>query len=102
MKVTLHRFKVAYWTDGKLVQSKMFRSLSGARGFIDTLPKGTVSTLMEAETIGDSEYSWKVLPDGVGKYLPVMTTVFQNRLWACLGLMVGVLYTRKQGKSVYR
>ena len=96
MMVKLEKYKVAYWTDGQTLKSKMFRSLSGARGFMKTLPKGTISTLMEAKDIGEGEYSWSVLSDGVGKYLPAMTKVFQNRMVIGLSLLGLYAITRKE------
>lgn len=78
------KYKVAWWTGGSVLDSKMFDSLDGARLFMMNLPKGTVGTIMKRRTVMSStptkfDYSWDVLPDGAGKMVPAASWVYKNR-----------------------
>jgi len=73
------KYKVAWWAGSNTLQAKMFDTLDGARLFMMNLSKGTVSTVMESQSISNGSYTWKLLPDGVGKIVPAVSWVYKNR-----------------------
>ena len=90
--VPLKEYKVAYWTGGEVLQSKMFDTLKEAKMFACGLPKTTVYTIMQSKTVGDGSYSWVVLPDGVGGILPKLSWIYSNRKPVGYALGAFVLY----------
>ena len=92
MLVPLKEYKVAYWTGGKVLNSQMFDTLQEARFFIAGLPKTDVYTLMQSKDIGDGSYSWFVLEDGAGRYLPALSWMYQNRQPIGYAIGLYVLY----------
>jgi hypothetical protein len=90
--VPIKEYKVAFWTGGKVLNSKMFDTEKEAKGFICSLPKTTVVTLMKLQNAGDGSYSWSVLDEGAGKFLPTMSWLYANRKPVGIGLGVFVLY----------
>ena len=78
------KYKVAWWSGGTVLDSKMFDSLDAARLFMMNLPKGTVSTIMKRRAVMTStpqkfDYSWEMLSDGAGKFVPAASWVYKNR-----------------------
>ena len=86
--VSVKEFKVAYWEDGKTMKGKMFNTLIEAQSFIETLPSSTIYTLMRGKNIeGEDSFSWTVLSNGVGKFLPGMSFAYRHK--GVIGLTLG-------------
>ena len=90
--VPIKEYKVAYWTGGKILNSKMFDTQKEAKTFICGLPSTTVVTLMKLQNAGDGSYSWSVLDQGAGKFLPALSWIYANRKAVGIGLGAFVLY----------
>ena len=79
MTNVVKEYKVAYWDNGKLLQSRMFDDLLSATNFVDTLSPKYLSTIMQLESKNNGDYTWKILPYSVGKLIPLSTTLYQYK-----------------------
>lgn len=92
MLVPLKQYKVAYWKGGDVLNSQMFDTIDDARRFISELSKDDIYTLMQSKDVGNGSYSWMVLEDGVGVFIPALSWVYRNRKPVGYGLGLYVLY----------
>jgi hypothetical protein len=98
MLVKLKRYKVAYWQDGSVLNSQMFDTLSQAESFTQKLSKSTLYTIMESKVVGDGSYSWTVLKNGVGRFLPTMSKLYRKKTTIGIGIasLILVIFGRQQ------
>ena len=99
MLVELKRYKVAYWQDGSVLNSQMFDTLSQAESFTQKLSTSTLYTIMESKEIGDGSYSWTVLKNGVGKFLPTMSALYRQKTAIGIGIASMALILRDQSRG---
>lgn len=93
--VKLDKFKVAYWnpSTAHLMHSKMVPTYEAAQKIAQKVSEnGFIYTIMESKKVGDSSYSWTVLDDGVGYYIPLASKVWQNKKPIGYGLGALILY----------
>jgi hypothetical protein len=93
--VKLDKFKIAYWnpSTAHLIHSKMVPTYVAAQSIAQKVKaNGFIYTIMESQTVSDGKYSWKVLDDGVGSYLPMASKAWQYKKQIGYGLVGIVLY----------
>lgn len=90
--VPLKEYKVAYWTGGKILKSKLFDTESEAQAYLCRLPSVAVVSLMKLHTTSDGSYSWVILDKGAGRFLPAMSWMYANRKPIGIGCGIFVLY----------
>lgn len=81
--VQLGRYKVAFWNaaNPSILHSKMFDTLDGAQAEVQALESANyMCTVMEIKVIGNGSYTWEVLDVGVGRYLPLLTKIYANKV----------------------
>lgn len=90
--VRLGRYKLAFWqpSDAIIIYSKMYDELLPAQEEAAALENaGYLYTIMEIRVIGNGNYTWEVLQEGVGKHLPILSKIWDNRFpIALLGVLV--------------
>lgn len=93
--VKLDKFKVAYWnpSTAHLMHSKMVPTYAAAQELAQKVKSnGFIYTIMEANNVGNGKYSWNVLNDGVGAYLPMASKVWQYKKQIGYGIGGIILY----------
>ena len=93
--VTIDRYKIAYWnpSTAHLIHSKMVPTYEAAQKVAQKVKtNGFIYTIMESKSVGDGKYSWEVLDDGVGAYLPFASKVWQYKKQIGYGVAGIVLY----------
>ena len=93
--VKLDKFKVAYWnpSTAHLMHSKMVPTYDAAQKLAQKVKSnGFIYTIMEANSVGDGKYSWKVLDDGVGAYLPLASKAWKYKKQIGYGIGGIILY----------
>lgn len=93
--VKLDKFKIAYWnpSTAHLMHSKMVPTYEAAQKIAQKVKaNGFLYTIMESNSVGNGKYSWKVLDDGVGSYLPIASKAWQYKKQIGYGLGGIILY----------
>ena len=75
-------FKVAYWnpSSASIMNSKMFDTYEQATAFTNKVTQnGMIYTLMKKQNASKGSYTWKVLDDGVGRYLSPLSQAWKYR-----------------------
>jgi len=79
MQSIVKEYKVAYWNDGNVLQSRMFDTLVSANEFVDSLSFDYLVTVMQLQSNTNGDYVWKVLPISTGRYIPFSTSLYKHR-----------------------
>lgn len=93
--VKIEKFKIAYWnpSTASLMHSKMVPTYVDAQKVARKVSQnGFMYTIMESEKVGDGSYSWKVLDDGIGKYIPVASQLWEHKKPIGYGIVGIMLY----------
>ena len=88
--VPIGRYKVAFWntSDPNILHSKMFDTLDEALFETQKLEAASyLFTVMEIKVIGASEYTWELLPYGVGKQMPWLSQLYRYKIPLAIGLI---------------
>ena len=101
--VPLGRYKVAWWGTEGVLHSAMYDTYAEAKEKATAeASRGFQVTVMEAQTVGDGTYSWRMLPDEMGRFWPFLTTLGSIRTELALGACVfalGLAVTAGRGKD---
>mgnify|MGYP003146057746 CR=1 FL=1 len=92
--VPIGKFKVAYWSEGDLVSSKMFNDYRAALTEVQKRQReGYLVMLMESVAVGNGEYVWSVRKKGIGKSFLLLTMLYPYR-FAVAGLVLYLAFRR--------
>ena len=89
-------FKVAYWnpSSAQIINSKMFDSYEQAAAFIKKVDQnGMIYTLMKRQSASKGSYTWKLMDNGVGRYVSTLSKGWKYRKQIMYGT-VGILLWR--------
>ena len=89
MQNIVKEYKVAYWTNGNVLQSRMFDTLISAKEFVDSLSFDYLATVMQLQGNTNGDYTWKVLPISTGRLIPFSTSLYKHRYtFLVIGLLM--------------
>ena len=100
--VPLGRYKLAWWNPGapESLSSSMHDSLEGALQAARRV--GGTHLIMEATSVGQGDYQWRVLPYGAHRLWSFGSRAYELRWVLAVILLVTALHIASQGQKVQR
>jgi hypothetical protein len=92
----IDKYKIAYWNPrtSTVMHSKMVPTYQAAQKVANKVSKnGFMYTIMESTNVTGTGYTWKVLDDGAGQWLPIASKAWEHRKPIGYGL-VGIMLFR--------
>ena len=100
--VPLGRYKLAWWSPGapESLSSSMHDSLEGALQAARRV--GGAHLIMEATSVGQGNYQWRVLPYGAHRLWSFGSQAYELRWVLAVTLLVAVLHIASQSQKIQR